>query len=231
MASRGRSRTRPYRTRPYNTTCPTGNTEMTYDPAKHHRRSIRLKGYDYAQPGAYFVTICVRERECALGDVKDGKMALSDAGHIVQACWDDLPTHYPHVELDAFIVMPNHVHGVIVLVDDTTVVGAGLRPAPTGPAPTGPAPTGPAPTEPAPTEPAPTAVAKRHGLPEIVRAFKSFSARRINKMRDTADTSFWQRGFYERVVRSERELGAIRQYIIDNPLKWELDRDNPNAER
>ena len=182
---------------------------MTYDPAKQHRRSIRLKGYDYAQPGAYFVTICVRERECAFGDVVDGEMALSDAGHIVRACWDDLPNHYPHVHLDAFIIMPNHVHGIIVLVDDD-IVGAGLRPAP---------------TEPAPTD----TTTKRHDLPEIVRAFKSFSSRRINEMHADTGASFWQRGFYEHVVRNERELDNIRRYILDNPLQWALDRDNPEA--
>jgi putative transposase len=77
---------------------------MTYNPAKHHRRSIRLRGYDYTSPGAYFVTICVQGQDCALGDVLDGEMTLSDAGRIVQACWDDLPTHYPHVELDAFVI-------------------------------------------------------------------------------------------------------------------------------
>jgi REP element-mobilizing transposase RayT len=176
-----------------------------------------LKGYDYASPGAYFVTICVRERECALGDVVDGEMALSDAGHIVQACWDDLPNHYPHVQLDVFVIMPNHVHGVIVLVDDD-VVGAGLRPAPTArPAPM---------TRPAPA----TVMTKHHGLPEIVRAFKSFSARRVNAMRDNAGAPFWQRGFYEHIVRNERELDAIQRYILDNPLKWALDRDNPENE-
>ena len=153
--------------------------DMTYDPAKHHRRSIRLKGYDYAQPGAYFVTICAQGRQCALGDVVDGKMTSLDAGHIVQVCWDDLPNHYPHVQLDAFAIMPNHVHGIVVLVDDDVVVGAGLRPAPTGPAPTT------------------TVAPKRHGLPEIVRAFKSFSARRINEMHDTIGVPFWQRGFYD----------------------------------
>jgi putative transposase len=193
---------------------------MAYDPERHHRpfdpaqgkRSIRLKGYDYAQPGVYFVTICVREQTCALGDVVNGEMVLSDAGHVVRVCWDDLPNHYPHVQLDAFIIMPNHVHGVIVLVDDDTVVGAGFKPAPT--------------TKPAP---APKPAIKRHGLPEIVRAFKSFSARRINEMHDTAGAPFWQRGFYEHIVRNERELDAIRRYILDNPLKWALDRDNPEA--
>jgi putative transposase len=186
---------------------------MTYDPAKHHRRSIRLKGYDYTSPGAYFVTVCVRDRECVLGDVSNGEMELSDAGHVVQACWDDLPNHYPHVQLDAFVVMPNHVHGVIFLLDDPTAVGvtvgvgAGLRPAPTAPR------------------------GERHGLPEIVRAFKSFSARRINEMHHTAGAPFWQRGFYEHIVRNERQLDAIRRYVVDNPLKWALDRDHPRNAR
>lgn len=204
---------------------------MAYDPERHHRRSIRLRGYDYAQPGAYFVTICVQDRRCVLGDVLNGEMVLADAGRIVQACWDDLPNHYPHVQLDTFVIMPNHVHGIIVLVEDHVVVGAGLRPAPTEPAPTEPAPAKPAPTKPTPTEPAPTKPPpKRHGLPEIVRAFKSFSARRINEMHDDASKPFWQRGFYEHIVRNERELDTIRQYILDNPLKWAVDRSNPENE-
>ena len=213
---------------------PTGDTRVRYDPSRHRRQSLRLKGYDYTQPGAYFVTICVRDRECALGEVVGGEMVLSDAGYIVRACWGDLPNHYPHVQLDAFVIMPNHMHGVIVLLDDVVVVGAGLRPAPTRPAPAGPASTtrpaptiGPAPT----TRPAPTTTVapKRHGLSEIVRAFKSFSARRINALHDTAGTPFWQRGFYERIVRSDRALDAIRQYTIDNPAHWAAGRNNPSS--
>jgi len=108
-----------------------------YDPDRHHRRSIRLKEYDYTQAGAYFVTICAYQWECLFGDVRDGEMVLSEYGRIVQETWDDLPNHYPHVELDAWVVMPNHVHGIIVLAPDVDVVGAGpvvgagLRPAPT----------------------------------------------------------------------------------------------------
>jgi putative transposase len=88
---------------------------MPYDPNKHHRRSIRLQGYDYTQAGAYFVTICAFQRECVFGAVIDGVMVLNDEGAVVQLCWDDLPNHYSHVQLDAFTVMPNHVHGIIVL--------------------------------------------------------------------------------------------------------------------
>jgi putative transposase len=82
----------------------------------HHRRSVRLQGYDYAQAGAYFVTICTQDRECSLGKVVDGEMALSDAGRMVQSVWEGLPGRFPTVELDQFVVMPNHIHGILVLV-------------------------------------------------------------------------------------------------------------------
>ena len=88
---------------------------MPYDPEVHHRRSIRLRGYDYAQAGAYFVTVCVQNRECLFGEVADGAVPLDRCGEIVARCWDELPSHYPTVELDAFVIMPNHVHGIIVL--------------------------------------------------------------------------------------------------------------------
>ena len=88
---------------------------MRFDPDKHHRRSIRLKGYDYSQAGAYFVTICTKDRGCLFGEIIDGEMVLNPFGEVVQACWDDLPRHYPHVELDAFVIMPNHLHGIIII--------------------------------------------------------------------------------------------------------------------
>ena len=201
----------------------------SYEPEKHHRRSIRLRGYDYTQPGAYFVTICAQGGECLFGEMVGGELVLSEYGHIVQQSWNDLPNHYPHVELDAWVIMPNHVHGIIVLVPDANVVGAdhaivgagrgigaGLRPAPTSPACTGPAPTR-------------GRKLTHHGLPEIVRALKSFSARRINQLRTTPGVPVWQRNYYEHIIRSERALQAIRQYILDNPFRWHLDRYNPAA--
>ena len=210
---------------------------MRYDPERHHRRSIRLKHYDYAQPGAYFVTIRIHEGDCMFGDINNGEMRRNELGEVVVACWNDLPNHYPHVELDAFVVMPNHVHGIVVLNEGTSSdVGAGLKPAPALPGRAGykPAPTpGRAAYKPTPTggdcavwKPAP----KRHGLPEIVRAFKTFSARSINKIRGTAGNPVWQRDYYEHVVRSADEWNGIREYIGQNPLKWDLDRENPNAE-
>jgi putative transposase len=129
---------------------------MLFDSQKHHRRSIRLQGYDYAQPGAYFVTIVMQKREFLFGDVVNGEMMLNQYGQIVKDAWIDLPNHYPYVELDVFCIMPNHLHGILVLKDDNDIhVGAGLRPAPT----------------------------VRHPLSEVIRAFKSFSSRRINAVR------------------------------------------------
>src|SRR3989304_5953169 len=104
---------------------------MKFKPERHHRRSIRLHGYDYAQAGAYFVTVCTQGRECLFGDVTEGQMRLNSLGTIVQACWADLSHHYSHVELDAFVVMPNHVHGIILL----TEVGPGHATPPPSSAP------------------------------------------------------------------------------------------------
>jgi REP element-mobilizing transposase RayT len=126
--------------------------------------------------------------------VVDGTMRLNDTGRIAATAWNDLPAHYNNVELDCFIVMPNHIHGILMLHD----VGAGLKPAPT-----------------------------RHGLPEIVRAFKTFSSRQINEPRKTVGVPLWQRNYYEHVIRSEESLNRIRRYILDNPAQWQFDRENP----
>lgn len=175
----------------------------------HHRRSIRLPAYDYSRAGAYFVTICAYQCAALFGEVVADNIRLNDYGQIAAAVWADLPRHYPHVALDAGVIMPNHIHGIIVLKGDD-VVGAGLRPAPTvGPAPT--------------VEPAPTT---RQPLSEIVRAFKSFSARRINELRGTVGVPVWQRNYYERVIRHERELNAIRDYIARNPANWQRDSNH-----
>ena len=95
------------------------------DPEKHRRRSLRLRDYDYSQAGAYFVTICTHNRTCLFGDIVDGEMRLNEDGRLAQSVWEALPKHYSHVELDAVVVMPNHVHGIIVLT--ATPVGAGCR--------------------------------------------------------------------------------------------------------
>jgi REP element-mobilizing transposase RayT len=195
---------------------------MAYDPARHRRRSIRLPDYDYAAPGWYFVTVCEHQRRLLFGTVAHGTMHLSAAGRIVQTAWHDLPDHYPHVRLDAFVVMPNHVHGIIGIVDTvnpndvaeptaagSVTVGAGLNPAPTDGTTGG------------------TRNNTRHGLPEIVRAFKTFSARRVNRLRGTPGAPVWQRNYWERIVRTDRELANVRRYIAENPQCWHRDRLRP----
>ncbi|MGC8719442.1 MAG: transposase [Thermodesulforhabdaceae bacterium] len=179
-----------------------------YDPTCHHRRSIRLKKYDYTQPGAYFITICTHERAHLFGEVVDGHMRLNNAGRIAEQCWRDIPAHFPHVELDAFVIMPNHVHGVLWIVDNV-----GARHA---------------------VPPPPTDHVEQFGkplpgsIPTIVRAFKSAVTQRINAWRNTPGAPVWQRNYYEHIIRDEYILNTIRQYIIENPLRWHLDRYNPD---
>jgi len=175
-----------------------------------NRRSIRLRGYDYTYPGAYFVTLCTLGRACLFGDVVDGKMRLNAAGRIVRQCWQQIPTHFPNAALDDFVVMPNHVHGIIVLTD-TNVVGATHA--------------SPQPHENA--SPARPHGPQRRSVASIVGSFKSAVARRINALRDTPGASFWQRNYYEHIIRDDESLNRIRQYILDNPMRWAMDRENP----
>ena len=177
---------------------------MTYDPARHHRRSIRLRGYDYSRAGAYFVTVCTEDRACLFGEVVFGEMVLTDAGQVVQNTWDGLESHYPGVVCDTFIVMPNHIHGIIVLSDG-------------GPD---------ADRKPVPATLHDNRALDRPRLSEIVRAFKSFSARRINVSRQSRGAPVWQRNYYERIIRNDDMYCAIRKYIMDNPARWELDQNN-----
>ncbi len=198
------------------------------------RRSLRLPEYDYAQAGAYFVTICVQGRECVLGEVRDGVMQANDFGKIVQDCWYALPNHYPGVSLDAFVVMPNHVHGVIVLggVEVGPPVGAGLplgrtcRPAGRGKVEVGP-PVGAGLPRPYRDETAPT---PQPTLGQVVGYFKYQTTKMINLLRRQPGTKFWQRNYYEHVIRNEDSLTRIREYILTNPRRWDLDQENPQRQ-
>jgi len=193
---------------------------MKYDPQCHHRRSIRLKGYDYAQAGAYFVTICTRERACLFGEVVDGEMRLNDAGRMVERCWLDIPRHFPHVELDAFVIMPNHIHGIIVITSDPDVGARHVEARHVGA------------RHAVPLQMAPHA--EQFGkpvpgsLPTIVRSFKSAATKRINIWRGTPGASVWQRNYYEHILRDEASWERVREYIANNPLQWAVDRENPH---
>lgn len=202
--------------RPYKRHAGPSRYKMKYDPHRHHRRSIRLPGYDYAQAGAYFVTICTQNRELMFGEVVKGQMILNGPGQMVESVWRELPQHYPGVEVDTFVVMPNHLHGVIILV------GAGPRACPDNPGqpqgargqPQGVAPTG------------------TMSLPDVVHRFKSLTTARYRRgilhgRWLPFPGRLWQRNYYERVIRDDAELHRIRQYIIDNPARWSEDPENP----
>jgi REP element-mobilizing transposase RayT len=167
---------------------------MSRPPNAPRRRSIRLRKYDYADMGAYFVTLNAFRRARLFGTAADGSVALSPAGAIVTACWRQIPDAHPHVTLDAFVVMPDHFHGILIL-------GPEAEPRP-------------------PRVDAVPRRKRRHGIPEIVRGFKSFSAVAINRERQTPGARVWHRNYYERIVRDGAALDAMRRYIEQNPARW-----------
>ena len=180
---------------------------MKYDTAVHHHRSIRLANYDYTQAGAYFVTIVVYQRACLLGNIQDGVMRPGEYGHIAGEEWFKTAALRPYVRLnpDEWVIMPNHVHGIIWLVEDGAVGERRRRP---------------------PTEAFGKPVAG--SIPTIVRSFKSATTRRINALHHSPGAPFWQRNYYEHVIRTEAELDRIRRYIQENPLRWEQDAERPS---
>lgn len=197
----------------------------TFHPDIHHRRSIRLRNYDYSQAGAYFITLCTQKRECLFGAVVCGGMRLNDAGRIVQDIWDALPGHYPCVELDCFIVMPNHIHGIVVL----NGVGARFI----APDHDGATNSGAMALHSHSTNPSKTMgkwlVNRAPTVGEIIRAFKARCTHGINQLRKTQGSSIWQRNYYEHIIRSESSLQETREYIANNPAQWANDRENPDA--
>ena len=180
---------------------------MSHNLAKHQRRSIRLKDYDYSQAGAYFVTLCIRNKECILGKVVDGEMMLNAYGRLVEEEWIKTADMRRNVGLDVFVVMPNHFHGILAIVDKCR--GTVHR----------------APTQEQFAKPT------SGSLPTIVRYFKSAVTRRINELRGIPYKPVWQRNYYEHVIRNENDLNEIREYIVNNPLKWDLDSENPQNAR
>jgi REP element-mobilizing transposase RayT len=165
---------------------------MTNSQPRYHRRSIRLPAYDYAQAGAYFVTIVCRDRALLLEAPRFRE--------VVEETWLWLADQYESVHLDEFVVMPNHLHGIIVIEDKCR--GGPLA--------------------------APTQTPKRKPLGQLVGAFKTVSTKGINEIRGTLGVPVWQRNYYERVIRDDEELNRVRQYVVDNPAHWEEDRENPN---
>jgi putative transposase len=169
------------------------------------RRSIRVPGYDYAQPGAYFITICAVDRTCLFGEIIDGLMQVNEDGIIVAEEWRCTEQIRRYVSVDEFVVMPNHVHGILCILD---------------------------PVRRDPARRVVPAMGQPHGpsvgsIGGIIGQFKSVSTKRINARRRTPGTRVWQRNYFEHIIRDERDLARIREYIVNNPTQWHLDRENP----
>ena len=209
---------------------------LPYNPDAYHRRSVRLKGYGYTRAGAYFVTIVTRNRECLFGAVEAGNIRLSPSGEVVDQCLGELKQHFPGLTLDIYVVMPNHLHAVLVLPDragrgpfgpcqrrgealaqrsfDIAAIQADASPLQEmqgkGQEPG----LGPKGTQPG-------------SLGAIIQNFKSVSSRRVNSLRRDLAAPVWQRNYYDRIIRDADELDRIRQYIADNPARWDEDTENP----
>jgi len=193
------------------------------------RRVMRLRDYDYSQPGAYFVTICVQHLKCLFGAITDGEMRLNKTGKIVVECWNHIRQHFSSVELCEYVVMPNHMHGIISwgiagMTDPQPIVGARF----------------PRPSEnnrrggvSSSVDPNPNRRGEVPAPPlgKIVAYFKYQSTKHINQHYNTPGTRVWQRNYHDQVIRDDPDLQRLRQYIQDNPMKWELDQlhpDNPS---
>ena len=169
---------------------------------QHHRKSLRLRDYDYSQGGGYFVTICTHHRKCVLSGLINGELILSLIGEKAKEFWQKIPKHFENVQLDVFVIMPNHIHGIIIIKDEENVGVQNF--------------------EPLQNE-------FQHIIPKslgsIIRTYKSVLT---SWCKNNGFANFkWQRNYYEHVIRNEKELKKIREYIQNNPLKWELDRENP----
>jgi len=171
-----------------------------YNPDIHHRRSIRLKGYDYSQPGLYFITICAQNRSKLSGDIENGKMILNDAGMMVHRIWNEIPNDFRNIQLHEFVIMPNHIHGII----EITTVGADSISAPFKSAPT-------------------------MAISKIVQSFKRHTTIEYIKMvkqniAPPFEKRIWQRNYYEHIIRNEKSYYQIAEYIRNNPMKWLEDK-------
>jgi len=201
---------------------------MGYDPDKHHRRSNRLKGYDYSRPGYYYVTICTQDRKKLFGEINDAIMRLNDAGQMIDQEWNQIPKRYRCVIIDKYVIMPDHFHAILQLLSDkndgnsSSNVNAGTSlvgvPNDADDIDINPYETGESATNRTGIRPVPT-------LFEIIGTFKSITTvQYINGVKQNNWPRFrkrlWQLKYNDRVIRDDGELGRIRKYIIDNPLNW-----------
>jgi REP element-mobilizing transposase RayT len=167
-----------------------------------------LPGHDYSQPGVYFLTICAHNRRSLFGVVQGPTIKLNAIGKIVDECWREIPDHFPNVGLRIHVVMPNHVHGLLAIQNRLTGETA---------------------SQPVDGQPRRLGAHAAGSIPAIVRSFKAIVARRVREARFRLAPPIWQRGFYEHVIRTEKEFQEVWKYIRFNPVKWNFDRENPGA--
>ncbi len=174
---------------------------MNPDVERHRRRSIRLREYDYRQAGAYFITVVTHGRAALFGEIANGETRLNEFGQVIEDEWQKSSIIRQEIEMDVFVVMPNHIHGIMNIIN-MDVGATGRSPLRGGP--------------------------PARSLGAFVAGFKSAVTKRINEMRHTPGSPVWQRNYYEHVVRDDEELLRVREYILHNPLDWENDRENPS---
>jgi REP element-mobilizing transposase RayT len=187
-----------------------------YNPQIHRRRSIRLPGYDYTQNGAYFITICTKNKKHLFGEIVTDdsdcpKVVLNAMGKIAERCWLKIPDHFTNIIIDEFVIMPNHVHGIII-INGNDCRGTACR--------------------------APTTGTIEHfgrpatgSIPTIIRSYKSAVTRCINRIKHTSGNTIWQRNYYEHVIRNDDDLYDTRKYTRENSQKWDMDEYNPAGRR
>jgi putative transposase len=166
------------------------------NPSIHNRKPIRFKEYDYSQPGEYFITICTKDKKCMFGSIANGKMDLNEKGRIVDRCWRGIPEHFPFVDLDEYVTMPNHFHGIII-INENNCRGEVISPL------------------------------RKQTLGNIVAYFKYQSTKLINELQGTSGVKVWQRNYYDRVIRNDKELQNIQDYISNNVITWAFEKEHP----
>ncbi len=173
---------------------------MEHYSRERRRKLIRLKGYDYSNDGCYFITICTKDRECLFGEVRNKKMILNNAGFVARKCWLGIPNHFPNIILNEFITMPNHVHGILVIDNAVGVQNF----------------------EPLRRNRFQKIIPRSIG--SIIRGYKIGVTKWFRQNTDCYDV--WQRLYYDHIIRNERSLDCIREYIRNNPGNWKSDRNN-----
>jgi putative transposase len=201
---------------------------MRYDPDRRHRSSIRLKDHDYSREGAYFVTICTHQRECLLGEIADREMKLNPVGVIFRDEWLRSAQIRKEIRLDVFVVMPNHIHGIVVLLNDRPhFIGVtDNRPILRRQRATAGRPY--LDYQPEHPLPPPTTGLRKRSISSFIGGFKSACTRSMNQRLGSSGIPLWQRNYYEHIIRSENSLRAVREYIQANPMRWAHDMDNPD---